>query len=82
MKTAPADCREALELLHEYLKEDLTPANQERVASHLAACRHCLEHSQFERNFLAALDRAARGARCPDALAARIREALRDDPRA
>ncbi len=73
------DCQEALELLQDFLKEELTAANQARVASHLAACRHCLTHEQFERNFLAALERAARGACCPDAVAARIRQALRSD---
>ena len=34
---------------------------------HLAACGHCLQHAHFERNFLAALERAAKGVRCPDA---------------
>lgn len=74
------DCAEALVLLQDYLKEELTPANESRVAGHLAACRHCLEHAAFERNFLAALERATRGVRCPDAVVARIRQVLRSDP--
>lgn len=73
------DCREALEQLQDFLKEELTPENQERVASHLAACGHCHGQAQFERNFLAALERAARGVRCPDEVVARIRRALRSD---
>lgn len=73
------DCGEALALLQDYLKEELTPDNQARVAEHLAACGHCLEHAHFERNFLAALERAAKGVRCPDEVVARIRQAIRSD---
>lgn len=77
MSDARLDCAEALALLQDYLKEELTLDNQSRVATHLAACGHCLEHAHFERNFLAALERAARGVRCPGEVAARIRQALR-----
>lgn len=78
MREAQLDCRQALELLVDYLKAELTPANQSRVAAHLAACGHCLEEAQFERNFLAALERAAGGVRCPEEVLARIRAAVRD----
>jgi anti-sigma factor (TIGR02949 family) len=77
MSTPPMDCAEALELLQDYLKEELTGTNRERVTRHLAACAHCFRHEQFERNFLAALERATRDVRCPDETAERIRQALR-----
>ena len=77
MNSARIDCDEALALLQDYLKVELSADNQARVAEHLAACGHCLGHAQFERNFLAALERATRGVQCPDELVARIREALR-----
>jgi anti-sigma factor (TIGR02949 family) len=77
MNPSSMDCAEALELLQDYLKAELTAVNEERLTRHLAACRHCLQHEQFERNFLAALERATRGARCPDDAVARIRQALR-----
>jgi len=81
MTPSSMDCTEALALLQDYLKEELTPANRDRLSRHLAACGHCLQHEHFERNFLAALQRATRGVRCPDEAAARIREALRSaDP--
>ena len=79
MNDSRLDCAEALALLLDYLKDELTPANRRRVAGHLAACGHCLEHEHFERNFLAAIQRAAKGIRCPDEVAARIRQALRSD---
>jgi len=72
------DCREALALLVDYLKTELTPDSQARVAAHLSACGHCLEQAHFEQNFLAALERAAGGVRCPEEVLARIRAALRD----
>ena len=74
------NCQEALAQLQDFLKEELTPDNQERVARHLEACGHCLGQAQFERNFLTALERAARGVRCPDEVVARIRRALRSTP--
>lgn len=80
MNRQTLDCAEALALLQDYLKEELTTENEARVASHLAACGHCLQHAHFERNFLAALERAARGTRCPDAVVSRIRQALRSTP--
>ena len=79
MNDSRLNCAEALALLQDYLKHELTPANQRRVAGHLAACGHCLEHEHFERNFLAAVERAAGGIRCPDDVVARIRQALRSD---
>jgi anti-sigma factor (TIGR02949 family) len=80
MSDSRLDCAEALALLQDYLKEELTADNQRRVASHLEACGHCLGHAHFERNFLAALERAAKGVRCPDDVVARIRQALQSEP--
>jgi len=77
MNRAPMDCAEALDLLQDYLKEELDDASRDRLVRHLAACGHCLQHEHFERNFLAALERATRDVRCPDEALARIREALR-----
>ena len=75
------DCPEAFDLLQDYLKAELTPDNQDRLVRHLTACGHCFRHEHFERNFLAALERATRGVRCPDEAVARIRQALRSaDP--
>jgi len=74
------NCTEALALLQDFLKEELTEENTARVAAHLAACGHCLEQEHFERNFLSALERATRGVKCPEQVAARIRQALRSVP--
>ena len=60
MNDSRLNCAEALALLQDYLKDELTPDNQRRVAGHLAACGHCLEQEHCERNFLEA------GARQPE----------------
>jgi anti-sigma factor (TIGR02949 family) len=77
MKSDRMNCDEALALLQDYLKVELSADNQARVAQHLSACGHCFGHAQFERNFLTALERATRGIRCPDELVARILQVLR-----
>jgi RNA polymerase sigma-70 factor (ECF subfamily) len=51
-QVAALDCDEALELLHEYLKRQLTPDLAQRVRAHIVKCRPCLSHSWFEANYL------------------------------
>ena len=46
------NCEEALELLHEYLKLQLTPELGERVRAHIQVCRPCFTYSRFEDNYL------------------------------
>jgi anti-sigma factor (TIGR02949 family) len=75
------DCREALELLQDFLRQELTPEVEAAVTRHLAGCRPCLRHGEFERNFLAALERAVGRDRCPEAVRERILAGLREGPR-
>ena len=37
-------CREAVELMTEYLDDVLSPRDRLRLESHLAGCPHCSEH--------------------------------------
>lgn len=77
MRHEATDCREALALLADWLKQELTPEHAARVRQHFERCRPCFEHAEFERRFLAELESAGRGERCPD----RLREALRREIR-
>lgn len=70
------DCERALALLQDYLKREADPASAPLVEQHLARCAPCLSHARFERNFLLLLQARAAEIRCPDALRARIAEAL------
>ena len=76
MSQSELDCDRALELLQDYLKREADPAVAPLMEQHLARCADCLGHARFERNFLLLLQARAAGIRCPDALRARIAEAL------
>ena len=71
------DCERALALMQDYLKREADPGQAEVIERHLEACAGCLTHAKFERNFLRMLQARAADLRCPDALRARIAEALR-----
>ena len=71
------DCERALALLQDFLKREADPGLAEVIERHLEACRDCLTHAKFERNFLLMLQARAADVRCPDALRARITDALR-----
>lgn len=65
-------CREALDLLQDYLKEELTPERATLVRAHIEHCRPCLALACFEERFLAIVSESAGRQRCPDKLKARI----------
>ena len=62
---AALNCDEALELLHEYLKLQLTQDDAERVRAHIELCRPCLSHSRFEANYLTMLEHKLKNIGCP-----------------
>jgi anti-sigma factor (TIGR02949 family) len=77
MTDAELDCERALALMQDYLKSEADPALLPLIERHLEACVRCVSHAKFERNFLLVLQARAADVRCPDALRARIAEALR-----
>jgi anti-sigma factor (TIGR02949 family) len=78
-QVAAIDCDEALELLHEYLKQRLTPELGERVRAHIIKCRPCLSHSRFETNYLRMLEDSLRSITCPPESRERILTAIDGD---
>ena len=71
------NCREALALLQDYLKQELTPELEEKITKHVEKCRPCFANLQFERGFLEMLACKGKGECCPDSLRARILARLR-----
>jgi anti-sigma factor (TIGR02949 family) len=71
------DCREAHARLLDYLKEELTQERAEEVAAHLERCRPCFKQARFEESFLVMLRTKSARTCCPNALRARILDALR-----
>jgi len=77
----PLNCAEAVAQLQDYLKGEITPELAERVREHLAVCRGCLQHAEFERNFLQVLETRLRVTTVPSGLRERILSALDTRPR-
>jgi anti-sigma factor (TIGR02949 family) len=71
------DCEQALALLDDYLKRELTPELVAEVKVHLGRCQDCEGHARFEQSFLTMLETCARKETCPKELRARILAALR-----
>lgn len=45
-------CQEALQKLDDYLDHELSPQEQQQVATHLKICAHCAQMYRFERGVL------------------------------
>lgn len=75
------NCDQALDLLQDYLKRELTPEVMSEVQRHLDCCRPCLEQSRFEARFLALVQASAPKQCCPDSVRERIIDLLRSKPR-
>lgn len=77
------DCRRLVEVLHEYLRHEVTPEIAEQVRAHIEKCRHCFEHVQFEQNYLGLLEAKVKAQSCPaevrERILATLRSAARDE---
>jgi anti-sigma factor (TIGR02949 family) len=70
-------CEEAMALLDDYLKRELTPELVAEVKVHLGRCRDCEGLARFEQSFLKMLETRACKETCPKEVRARILAALR-----
>lgn len=64
-------CRQAVELVTDYLEDALPRRERERFEAHLAACPHCHEYLQQIRATIALAGRVE-----PEALAPEVRDEL------
>ncbi|NNG16504.1 MAG: hypothetical protein HKM89_08485 [Gemmatimonadales bacterium] len=72
------DCGQAVEMLHDFLRRELTPELAQQVKQHLEDCRPCLGHARFEESYLAMLEAKVKAAGCPDEVRSRILAVLRE----
>jgi anti-sigma factor (TIGR02949 family) len=70
-------CQEALDLLDEYLRQELTPEHMNRITDHLEKCRPCFSQAEFQRSYRLMIEAKAKGQCCPEALRRRVLDALR-----
>ncbi|HWA41028.1 MAG TPA: zf-HC2 domain-containing protein [Gemmatimonadales bacterium] len=75
--TTPYNCRQVLDELQDFLRQETTPESAAAIEAHLVLCAPCRAHTEFERGFQEVLARATREERCPPELRARLIEALR-----
>ncbi len=71
------DCNAVMRQLWDFLDEELTSDRMHAIREHLALCRPCQSHMDFEQAFLNALAEARRAEPVPNTLRARVVEALR-----
>ena len=64
-------CRDAVELVTDYLEGALSRRDRERLEAHLAECPHCTEYFEQFRVTIRAIGRIE-----PDSLAPQVREDL------
>ena len=65
-------CRDALNLLYEYLDGELTDVPEEEVRAHFEVCQQCFPHLKLEESFLAAVHRCAERECAPTELRGRV----------
>ena len=70
------DCIKAGEELDAFVRGDLPLDDADRMRRHLNQCCHCADVARFEQAFRDRLKLAGKHDCCPDALKARIRDAL------
>jgi anti-sigma factor (TIGR02949 family) len=72
------DCESVVRALWDFLDAELDDARLEAIDRHLAACRQCRSHADFEQRLVDELAALRREHSDPEALRARILEALRE----
>ncbi len=72
-------CRECLEVLYEFLDEELDSAERPRVQAHVDNCAECFQRLKFEERFLEQLRAAAAHGVPNDSLRIRLLEVLQQE---
>ena len=70
------DCSEALALLQDYLKQELSPETVGRIERHFLSCLPCFRSRHFEERFIAMIAARTRGICAPEAVRDRVLAAL------
>ena len=72
-------CQRTMEKLYEFLDGELTPDVDEQIRAHLAECRGCFPHFEYERVFLRFMEKHAVIERAPATLRRKILSALMNE---
>ena len=72
-------CQRTLEKLYEFLDGELTPDVDEQIRAHLAECRGCFPHFEYERVFLRFMEKRVAIEKAPPSLRRKILAALMNE---
>ncbi len=72
-------CQQALDLLMDFLKRELSPEAAGAVQRHLDKCNPCERHARLEARFVVVIGQRLGREPCPDQLRERIRDALAEE---
>lgn len=70
-------CKEVVARLDDYLDRELSPREQQQVATHLKICAHCAQIYHFERGLLNDIRTKAAHVQAPPELMGKISQSLR-----
>lgn len=70
-------CMEAVKKLVDYLNQELTSYEHEKVIEHLQACNACCDKFEFEEKLSELIKNKTQGDICPDKIKANIMDRLR-----
>ena len=76
-KAPMLDCDTVMRQLWDYLDGELTPERTEAIRNHIAMCSRCHPQTEFERAFLAAVNRSRREHSHVEKLRVQLLESLR-----
>jgi len=74
-------CRDLMDHLADYLKQEITPELAAEIRHHLERCRACEDAARIERKFLQLLEQRLLHQQCPPELRARIMQSLQQAKR-
>lgn len=74
-------CREALNVIQEFLDGELPPKDEARIRAHFDVCRRCYPKLRAEESFRSAVKMTLDGQHAPPRLKARVRALLAQESR-
>ena len=76
MSAPMLDCESVMRQLWDYVDAELTPQRMDEISVHVEMCQRCYPQYQFERSFLDAIAARRRTHSDPEALRAKLIQAL------
>jgi mycothiol system anti-sigma-R factor len=73
-------CEEVLKLLYDYIDKQLDSVPSHEIEEHLAKCRYCRRHHDFELALQQLVTKSCFAKKAPPVLSNKIKDLLREEP--